>query len=47
MTPSRRVGLLRWLNNRLRPDFSVDGIHITGAGYEVWRKAIEPFVNEQ
>ena len=29
---------------RLRPDYTWDGIHLTGAGYAAWREALQPFV---
>jgi len=33
-------------NGRLAPEYSLDGIHLTDAAYAVWKKAVEPYVNE-
>jgi lysophospholipase L1-like esterase len=29
-------------DNKLRPEFTNDGLHLTGAGYAVWKKAVTP-----
>ncbi len=31
---------------RLNPRFSVDGIHLNGAGYALWRSILEPFLEQ-
>lgn len=32
-------------NNKLNPKYSIDGLHINGLGYQVWKEAIEKYVN--
>ena len=33
-------------DGKLNLDYSLDGLHLNGAGYEVWKAEIEKFVNE-
>jgi len=33
-------------DNKLNLDYSIDGLHINGKGYLVWKKAIQEYVNE-
>ena len=33
-------------NGELAASYSVDGVHLSGEGYLVWAKALEPYVNE-
>lgn len=30
----------------LRPEFTLDGLHLTGAGYRAWTRVLEPMVND-
>lgn len=32
--------------DNLKPEYTNDGLHLLGAGYQVWKKALEPYVNE-
>jgi lysophospholipase L1-like esterase len=32
-------------DGRLREEYSLDGVHLTVAGYAVWRQAVAPYVN--
>jgi len=32
------------LNGQLNPMYSVDGIHLNGAGYVLWANTLKPFV---
>ncbi|MDX2306230.1 MAG: GDSL-type esterase/lipase family protein [Microscillaceae bacterium] len=34
------------LQGVLNPDFSNDGLHLNGAGYQTWKKILEPFVKK-
>ena len=34
------------LNNRLNPEYTNDGLHLTGKGYLLWKKLIEKYINE-
>jgi lysophospholipase L1-like esterase len=34
-------------DGRLRVDFSLDGVHLTAAGYAVWRQAVAAYVNSR
>jgi lysophospholipase L1-like esterase len=34
------------LNGQLNPNYSVDGVHLSGEGYLVWTKILEPYVEE-
>jgi lysophospholipase L1-like esterase len=34
------------LNNQLNPVYSVDGVHLSGEGYVLWTKILQPYVNE-
>lgn len=34
-------------NGALNPRLTVDGLHLNGAGYAVWRDAITPYINVQ
>lgn len=31
-------------DNKLNPEFTNDGLHLTGAGYRVWKGAVAPYV---
>jgi lysophospholipase L1-like esterase len=31
---------------KLNPDYSIDGLHVNGAGYLLWKDLIEIYVNE-
>jgi lysophospholipase L1-like esterase len=31
--------------DKLRPEYTNDGLHLTGAGYAVWKKAVASFVH--
>jgi lysophospholipase L1-like esterase len=33
-------------NNRLNPAYTYDGLHLNGAGYLIWKQAIEKMVEE-
>jgi len=33
-------------NGMLDKSYSLDGLHLNGAGYEVWKKIIEKYINE-
>lgn len=33
-------------NNKLNPEYSIDGLHLNGKGYEVWKEAIIKYVEE-
>jgi predicted alpha-1,2-mannosidase len=33
-------------DNKLDPDYSIDGLHLNGAGYQLWKKLIEKYINE-
>ena len=33
-------------NNRMKKEYSIDGLHINGKGYQVWKEAIEDYVNQ-
>jgi lysophospholipase L1-like esterase len=30
--------------NKLNPDYTNDGLHLTGAGYRVWKQAVSPYL---
>ncbi len=30
--------------NKLNPEYTNDGLHLTGAGYRVWKQAVEPYL---
>lgn len=32
--------------NRLNPDYSFDGLHLNGKGYEMWKKEIESYIKK-
>ncbi|MCK5033936.1 MAG: hypothetical protein KAS18_09890 [Calditrichia bacterium] len=34
------------LNNRLNPEYTNDGLHLTGKGYLFWKEHIEKYINE-
>lgn len=34
------------LNGQLHPEYSVDGVHLSGEGYKLWTKTIKPYVEE-
>jgi predicted alpha-1,2-mannosidase len=38
--------LFRLENNKLNPEYSSDGLHLNGKGYEVWKEAIIKYVEE-
>lgn len=38
--------LFRLENNRLNPEYSYDGLHLNGKGYQVWKEAIRKYVEE-
>ncbi len=33
-------------DHKLNPDYSIDGLHLNGKGYMLWKQAIEKYVNE-
>jgi lysophospholipase L1-like esterase len=33
-------------DNKLNPDYSLDGLHLNGKGYQVWKEAIQKYVEE-
>jgi len=37
--------LFKLETNQLNPEYSLDGLHLNGKGYLVWKKAIEKYVN--
>ena len=34
------------MNGKLNPKYSVDGVHLNGAGYKLWTEILKPYVNE-
>jgi len=38
--------LFRLENNKLNPEYSIDGLHLNGRGYQVWKEAIIKYVEE-
>ena len=38
--------LFRLENNKLNPEYSVDGLHLNGKGYLIWKEAIRKYVEE-
>lgn len=34
------------LQGQLNPKYSVDGVHLNGAGYKLWTQILQPYVNE-
>ena len=32
--------------NKMNPEYSLDGLHINGKGYLIWKKAIIKYINE-
>lgn len=38
--------LFKTENNKLNPDYSIDGLHLNGKGYLVWKNAIISYVRE-
>ena len=32
-------------NNELAPCYTIDGIHLSGAGYTVWKQRVVPFLS--
>lgn len=33
-------------NNQLKSSFTVDGLHLKGQGYAVWKQEVQSYVNE-
>jgi lysophospholipase L1-like esterase len=34
------------LNNKLKPEYTNNGLHLTGKGYLLWKKLIEQYIND-
>ena len=34
------------MNGKLNSKYSVDGVHLNGAGYKLWTEILKPYVNE-
>jgi lysophospholipase L1-like esterase len=39
--------LFKLENNKLNPEYSLDGLHLNGKGYLAWKDAILKYVEEQ